>query len=125
MSAPLVTRILSVSVPVDDQDVALAYYRDVLGMEVRADEEVWEGARWLEVAPAGSDVSLVLLPRDSDFPVGVRFGTSDADAAHAALAEAGTVPDTDVLRLEIDNPMFSFADRDRNVLVVIQDEPDA
>lgn len=122
MTTPLATRVLSVSVPVDDQDEALTYYRDVLGMEVRVDEEVWPGARWLEVAPPGSEVSIVLLPRDSAFPIGIRIGTGDADAAHAALTAAGTAPDTEVLHLDIDNPMFSFADRDRNVLVVIQDD---
>lgn len=35
----LTTRVLSVTVPVPDQDAALAFYRDVLGCEVRYDGE--------------------------------------------------------------------------------------
>jgi catechol 2,3-dioxygenase-like lactoylglutathione lyase family enzyme len=37
------TRVLSVTVPVPDQDRALEYYRDVLGCEVRYDGEPWSG----------------------------------------------------------------------------------
>ncbi|MBG6054747.1 catechol 2,3-dioxygenase-like lactoylglutathione lyase family enzyme [Salinibacterium sp. CAN_S4] len=125
MNENLATRLLSVSVPVHDQNTALDYYRDVLGMEVRVDEEAWPGARWLEVAPPGSSVSIVLLPRDSGFPIGIRLGTEDADAAHEALTAAATIPDTEVLHTDFDNPMFSFADPAGNVLVLIQDNPDS
>ncbi|MFF1876165.1 VOC family protein, partial [Kitasatospora herbaricolor] len=37
------TRVLSVTVPVPDQDRALEFYRDVLGCEVRYDGEPWPG----------------------------------------------------------------------------------
>jgi catechol 2,3-dioxygenase-like lactoylglutathione lyase family enzyme len=39
------TRIISVSLQVADQDRALAFYVDVLGCQLRADVEVWPGAR--------------------------------------------------------------------------------
>ena len=49
---------------VHDQDEALAFYTDKLGMEVRADATLPEmgGFRWLTVGPAGQpDISIVLM----------------------------------------------------------------
>ncbi|KOT98433.1 MULTISPECIES: VOC family protein [Streptomyces] len=48
--------------PHDDPDASLAFYRDVLGFEVRQD--VGNGKmRWITVGPAGQpDVSLLLAP---------------------------------------------------------------
>ena len=113
------------SVPVADQDQALAFYTEVLGCEVRMDMEVWPGARMIEVVPPGSSVGIVLLPPDSQIPLAVRLGTSDAEAAHARLRQASvTVHNDEVLRLDGTPPMFSFADPDGNGLVYLQD-PDA
>ncbi|NEB80309.1 VOC family protein [Streptomyces sp. SID14478] len=52
--------------PHDDPDAAVAFYRDVLGFEVRAD--VGSGAmRWITVGPAGQPgVNLVLEPPAMD-----------------------------------------------------------
>ena len=48
---------------VHDQDEALDFYTKKLGMEVRADVTMPElgNFRWLTVAPAGQDVSIVLM----------------------------------------------------------------
>jgi predicted enzyme related to lactoylglutathione lyase len=48
--------------PHDDPDTSLAFYRDVLGFEVRSD--VGEGTmRWITVGPADQpDVSILLAP---------------------------------------------------------------
>jgi predicted enzyme related to lactoylglutathione lyase len=48
---------------VQDQDEALAFYTDKVGMEVRADVTVPElgNFRWLTVGLAGQDVSIVLM----------------------------------------------------------------
>ena len=118
----MTSRIQSVSVPVADQDRALAFDTDVLGCELRADIELWPGARWVEVVPPGSEVSIALLPADGEIPVGLRLGTDDADAAHAALVAAGATVHEEVLRLEFAPPMFTFADPDDNLLVLIQEE---
>lgn len=114
------------SIPVPDQDAALAFYTDVLGCEVRTDVEVWPGARLVEVVPPGSIVALVLLPPDSEIPVAVRLGTTDAEAALARVREAGvTLHNDEVLHLEGAPPMFSFTDPDGNGLVYMQeDAPD-
>ncbi|SDG33864.1 Uncharacterized conserved protein PhnB, glyoxalase superfamily [Lentzea fradiae] len=47
--------------PHTDPEASLAFYRDLLGWEVRAD--VGQGTmRWITVAPAGSGSSVVLEP---------------------------------------------------------------
>ena len=84
----MTTRVQSVSIPVADQDRALAFYTEVLGCELRTDIEVWPGARLVEVVPPGSSVGLVLLPPDSEIPMAVRLGTTNAETA-LRLRQAG------------------------------------
>lgn len=52
--------------PHDDPDESLAFYRDVLGFEVRGD--VGQGKmRWITVGPAGQpDMSILLAPPAAD-----------------------------------------------------------
>jgi catechol 2,3-dioxygenase-like lactoylglutathione lyase family enzyme len=106
------TRVLSVSVPVADLDAALRFYVGVLGCELRYDGEAWPGARMAEVVPPGSQVGLVLLPRDTPLPIAVRIGTTDADEAYArvAAAEGVEMRNTEVLRWEGVPAMFHFTD---------------
>lgn len=116
------TRVLSVSVPVADQDAALKFYTEVLGCDLRTDVEVWPGARMIEVVPPGSSVSLVLLPPDSEIPVAIRLGTSDAQQAHDEIRESGvSLHNDELVRMEGFPPMFSFADPDGNGLVYLED----
>jgi len=122
----MTTRVLSVSVPVTDQDAALEFYTKVLGCELRTDVEVWPGARMVEVVPPGSNVSLVLLPPNSQIPVAIRLGTSDAQQAHDKVREAGvTLHNEELVRLEGVPAMFSFTDPDGNGLVYLEDTDDS
>lgn len=54
------------SLPHDDPDASLAFYREVLGFEVRSD--VGQGRmRWITVGPAGQpDTSILLAPPAAD-----------------------------------------------------------
>jgi catechol 2,3-dioxygenase-like lactoylglutathione lyase family enzyme len=118
----MTTRVLSVTMPVADQDQALKFYTEVLGCELRTDIEVWPGARFIEVVPPGSSVGLVLLPPDSEIPVAVRLGTSEAEAAYGRLRDAGaTLHNDQVVHLDGAPPMFFFADPDGNGLVYLED----
>ncbi|TWI04570.1 putative glyoxalase superfamily protein PhnB [Luteimonas cucumeris] len=48
--------------PHNDADAALAFYRDILGFEVRKDV-AYNGMRWITVGPVGQpDTSIVLHP---------------------------------------------------------------
>ena len=54
--------IYSSFLPQDDPDAALAFYRDTLGFEVRADVG-YNGMRWITVGPPDQpDTSIVLYP---------------------------------------------------------------
>jgi uncharacterized glyoxalase superfamily protein PhnB len=55
----------STFLPHDDPDVALAFYRDTLGFEVRNDVG-YNGMRWITVGPAGQPTSIVLHPPAAD-----------------------------------------------------------
>jgi catechol 2,3-dioxygenase-like lactoylglutathione lyase family enzyme len=56
-------KISNMQVWVHDQDEALAFYTEKLGMEVRSDVTVPElgNFRWLAVAPPGEEFALVLM----------------------------------------------------------------
>src|SRR6202142_2136895 len=52
--------------PHDDPDASLAFYRDILGFEVRNDVG-YSGMRWITVGPADQpDTSIVLAPPGAD-----------------------------------------------------------
>jgi predicted enzyme related to lactoylglutathione lyase len=119
---PLITKARTVGVPTTDQDRALAFYQGTLGMETRLDAPFGSGLRWIEVAPAGADTTLALMPTPPGQPVGVdtsiRLETEDAAAAHAMLRAAGTDVDAEILRQPV--PMFTFRDPDGNTLYIVE-----
>lgn len=105
-------------IAVDDHDRALAFYRDVLDLEVRADVE-FEGMRWVTVgSPAQPDVTLVLEPPLADpnaspadreamaqllakgLLPGIIFATDDCDATFERIAASGA----EVLQEPVDQP---------------------
>ncbi|MEV5344576.1 VOC family protein [Streptomyces achromogenes] len=103
---------------VDDHDKAIAFYRDVLGMEIRNDVG-FEGMRWVTVgSPLQPDVEIVLEPPDASPDAspadkqalgellakgllrGVIFTTPDCDALYERVRESGA----DVLQEPMDQP---------------------
>ncbi|WP_374774548.1 VOC family protein [Streptomyces sp. NBC_01310] len=105
-------------IAVDDHDKALAFYRDVLGLEVRNDVG-FEGMRWVTVgSPGQPDVEIVLEPPLADRNAspsdrqamaellakgllrGVIFSTDDVDATFERIRAAGG----EVLQEPIDQP---------------------
>jgi predicted enzyme related to lactoylglutathione lyase len=63
----MIQRLSHVTVFVLNQDEALQFYRDVLGLEVRTDASMDNGFRWLTVGPKGQpEMEIVLMePRES------------------------------------------------------------
>lgn len=121
-------------IAVDDHDKALAFYRDVLGLDVRNDVG-FEGMRWVTVgAPSQPDVAIVLEPPLADpgaSPAdrramaellakgllrGVIFQTDDCDATFERIRDAGG----EVLQEPLDQPYgvrdCSFRDPAGNML---------
>jgi catechol 2,3-dioxygenase-like lactoylglutathione lyase family enzyme len=123
MQTSQIVGIHAVGIRVTDQDRALRFYADVLGMETRLDRPLGNGARWIEVAPANASVTLALEPASSAAPAGVETGvrliTLDADAENERLKRQG-VDVGEVLRWPGVPPMFTFHDPDGNRLEVVQ-----
>ncbi|WEO96152.1 VOC family protein [Streptomyces sp. FXJ1.172] len=119
-----ITHASFVTLPVSDQDRALRFYRDVLGLAVTADRDLPQG-RWLQVAPEGAQTVFTLAgPGMGDFEPGSARGimlvTTDVDADCARLAGAGA---------EVQGPdelpwgrMASFTDPDGNGLMLLTEK---
>ena len=93
--------------PYSDADASLAFYRDVLGFEVRGDVR-YDGMRWITVGPSDQPgTSIVLEPPVTDPGVtdgerrtivemmakgtyaGILLTTADLDATFARLVDSG------------------------------------
>ena len=121
-------------IAVHDHDEALAFYRDVLGLEVHNDVR-FEGMRWVSVgSPAQPDVDIVLEPPLADPNASptdrqvmaellakgmlraVIFSTDDCDATFEHIRAAGA----EVLQEPIDQPYgvrdCAFRDPSGNML---------
>jgi uncharacterized glyoxalase superfamily protein PhnB len=71
--------------PQDDPDAALAFYRDTLGFEVRADVG-YNGMRWITVGPPGQPGTSIVL-----YPPGASPGvTEDERRTIAEMMAKGT-----------------------------------
>jgi len=120
-----ITQVGTVIVPVNDQDSAISFYCDKLGMEKRADVPFGNGDRWVEVAPAGADTSIAIVKPRPGEAVGIEtriaLSTSDIDADHAELKSRGVDVDDEVSRMgDPVPPMFFLRDQDGNKLFVVQ-----
>ncbi|SDS15896.1 VOC family protein [Microlunatus soli] len=119
-----ITGILTIGIPVTDQDRALDFYGGVLGFDTLMDTPIEQlGGRWLVVAPAGAATSLALVPAGSEAPAGVptgiRLSTADAAALHAELVDRDVAVGP-MLRWPGVPPMFSVTDPDGNGLSVTE-----
>lgn len=118
MSSPEIA-VLSVAQPVEDQDRALAFYREVLGFEVRRDVRMGT-TRWLEVAPPGSPVTVALVARGSGVPAGIRLGVHHIDPLHETLQRDEVDVDDAVIRSASAPAMFGVRDPDGNDVVFVE-----
>lgn len=118
-----ITNVRVVSVPVSDQDAALAFFVTTLGFTPGMDAELAPGFRWVEVAPPGSPVAVALVAASDAAPAGIdtgiRFTTPDAAAEHAAMTAAGVDVD-ELLLWDSAPPMYDFRDPDGNTYYVVQ-----
>lgn len=95
----MITYLGNVSVSVTDLDRAIAFYRDALGFEVRADQRYPGGVRWVVVAPRGAETEIVLRPRGAGTEgpaatpatpeTGMAFFTREIHRTYADLAASG------------------------------------
>jgi catechol 2,3-dioxygenase-like lactoylglutathione lyase family enzyme len=125
-------------VQVHDPDLALPFYRDALGLDVRNDV-AREQFRWITVgSPSQPDVSIVLTnylngsPADNDVIArllakgalnGLHFQTDDLDSAFKKVSAAGA----EVVSEPADQPWGTrdFAVRDPSGNLIRVDQPPA
>ena len=114
-------QVMSVSVPVSDQEQAREFYVDTLGFELQLDNSWREGMRWIEVAPEGSATSLMLVSwSDSLLPSMYRVivvATYDIQANYEELVAKDV--SFDLPPTELSSGMQAmFRDPDGNALVL-------
>jgi catechol 2,3-dioxygenase-like lactoylglutathione lyase family enzyme len=100
-----------------DMDAAVAFYRDVVGLELRRRE----GGEWAEF-DGGSDVRFALHGTDDDVPAGgtVVLRVDDLDEARWTLESRGVVFDPYLGEVEGFARFATFRDPDGNPVQLIE-----
>jgi catechol 2,3-dioxygenase-like lactoylglutathione lyase family enzyme len=120
-----VDKLNTVVVPVSDQDRAIAFYTETLGLEKRSDVPFGNGYRWVEVGPVGAETTIAIVPPPPGKPTGnietgIGLHTDDIDAYYAELKESGADVDAEVSRMGGPvPPLFWLRDPDGNSLMVV------
>ncbi|RYG75642.1 MAG: VOC family protein [Alphaproteobacteria bacterium] len=112
---------LACALSVTDLDVSLAWYRDVLGMELlhRRDD-----IAWCEFATSVARVTVGLSQTETAGGGGgatLTFGVTDIDAAKAVLDAAGVRQDGGIDEVPELVRLLTFYDPDGNALMFYQD----
>ena len=115
----MLKNLLVVSISVRNQDEAIDFYVNRLGLEKRNDVPMGEGKRWIEVAPPGAQTTLVLSTescggqdRIGKF-TGYIFATDDIQTTYETLKSRG-VHFTEPPRVEPWGKWAHFVDQDGN-----------
>ncbi len=121
-----VSKVANVIIPVADQDRALAFYTETLGLEKRVDAPMGDAGRWIEVAPSGADTTIAICPPGPGSTAGgkdtgITLQTDAIDAYHSQLKERGVDVDAEVSRFgDGIPPLLWFRDPERNTLMVVE-----
>jgi predicted enzyme related to lactoylglutathione lyase len=121
-----IAKINTVVVPVADQDGAISFYTEKLGLEKRVDVPFGDQYRWVEVAPEGADTTIAICPpppggETGGKQTGISLQTDDIDAYHAELEGAGVDVDAEVSRMGGPvPPLFWLRDPEGNTLMVVE-----
>jgi predicted enzyme related to lactoylglutathione lyase len=121
MERQMIRGVKFVSVPVRDQDRALSFWTDIVGLRVLTDQPMGP-QRWIELSFPGADTGLVLFtPPGHEDRIGSMMNASlwcnDLDRTHAELSAKGvqfTTPPTK----EKWGTYAIFADPDGNTFVL-------
>ncbi len=121
-----ISKVGTVCIPVSDQERAIEFYVETLGFEKRADVPFGNGYRWVEVAPAGANTTIAIVPPPPGNPTGgaqtgIGLYTTDVEAEHARMRERGIDVDAEISRMgDPVPPMYWFRDPDANILMVVE-----
>jgi uncharacterized glyoxalase superfamily protein PhnB len=104
--------------PHDDPDAALAFYRDILGFEVRNDVG-YEGMRWITVGPpAQPGTSIVLHPPGADPGI-----TDDERRTIAEMMAKGTYASLMLATKDVDGAFEQIQAKGAEVVQEPVDQP--
>ena len=101
----MLDKIVYTTLLVNDQDRALDFYTNVLGLEKRVDNPTTDGPRFLSVGVTGQDFQLILWPGtpgqaqpvQGRVPAAYTIETRDCREAFQALKSRGVKFETEVL----------------------------
>ena len=90
----MITHVKFVSIPSRDQDRALKFWIEQVGMTLMTDQPMGESQRWIELAVRDSVTRFVLFtPEGQEDRIGRlfngAFACDDVDATHRQLSERG------------------------------------
>jgi catechol 2,3-dioxygenase-like lactoylglutathione lyase family enzyme len=104
--------------PHDDPDASLAFYRDTLGFQVRADVE-YAGMHWITVGPADQpDTAIVLYP-----PAATPGITDDERFAITEMMAKGTYASINLATKDLDATFERLQAGDAEVVQEPTDQP--
>ena len=91
---PMIKRVKFISIPVHDQDRALAFYTEKLGFKVVTDAPMGPGMRWIELRIPRAETGVVLFTAPGQEQwigqfMNLSFECEDVVATAAALKAAG------------------------------------
>jgi catechol 2,3-dioxygenase-like lactoylglutathione lyase family enzyme len=94
--AAMIRGIKFVGVPVSDQDVALKFWTEAVGMIVTTDQPFNEKQRWIELKVPGADTGIALFtPEGHEDRIGqfqsISFWSDDVFATAATMKQKGVV----------------------------------
>ena len=121
----MLEKVFYTSVLVSDQDRALDFYTNVLGLEHRVENPTPDGPRFLTVGVRGDDFMLVLWPGEPGKavpamgrpPASITIETEDIHATYDELKSRGVEFISDVLEFEWGS-VAQFVDPDGNRLQI-------
>jgi catechol 2,3-dioxygenase-like lactoylglutathione lyase family enzyme len=110
-----------VSIPVSDQDRALAFYTDVLGFRLLTDQPFNEKQRWLELGIPGADTRVVLFQFGDNLkpggPLNLALWSDDVEATARDLKAKGVEFVMEPKKMHY-GTVSSFKDLDGNLLML-------
>ena len=108
----------STFLPHEDPEASLAFYRDVLGFEVRLDVG-YEAMRWITVGPAAQPgTSIVLYPPAADPSV-----TEDEKRVVAEMMAKGTFASINLATKDLDGTFEKLQGGDVDIVQEPTDQP--
>ncbi|MEP7291890.1 MAG: VOC family protein [Chloroflexota bacterium] len=127
----MITKVGTVSLFVNDQDDAKAFYTEKLGFEVRMDVPFGPDSRWLSVAPPGAETEVILYKPDENWEhyrqvIGksqaLTFSVNEIEAFVAEVSAKGVRVPMGIMDEGWGRHAF-ILDHEDNMLLVVQDAP--